>query len=43
MTPADAVFTAFAAAIAAFYANPKLTRSEILAVRLWQQEQEHER
>ena len=42
MTPADAVFAVFAAAIAAFYATPKLTRSQFLALKLWEQEQEHE-
>lgn len=43
MTPADGVFAAFAAAIAAFYASPKLTRKQSLALRLWQQEQQRER
>ena len=42
MTPADLVFGLFAAAIAAFYASPKLSRQEFLALRLWQQEQEHD-
>lgn len=43
ITPADAVFAAFAASIAAYYANPKLTRSQFLAVKLWQQEQDRKR
>jgi hypothetical protein len=43
MTPADAVFAIFAAAIAAFYASPKLTRSQFLAVKLWRKEEERER
>lgn len=42
MTPADAVFTIFAAAIAAFYANQKLTREQFFALKLWQREQERE-
>lgn len=42
ITPADLVFAIFAAAIAAFYANPKLSRDEFLALKLWQQEQENE-
>lgn len=42
MTPADAVFAIFSAAIAAFYANRKLTREEFFALKLWQREQERE-
>lgn len=39
MTPADVVYALFAAAIAAFYANRRLSRSEFLALRKWQQRQ----
>jgi hypothetical protein len=35
MTPADLVFALFAAGIAAFYANRRLTRAEYLALRTW--------
>jgi hypothetical protein len=35
LTPADTVFALFAAAIAAFYANRRLTRTEVLALRNW--------
>lgn len=37
MTPADAVYALFAAAIAAFYANRRLSRTEYLALRTWEQ------
>jgi len=37
---ADVFFALVAAAIAAFYANRRLTRSEYRAVRLWSEEQE---
>lgn len=40
MTPADALFALFAAAIAAFYASRKLTRAQFFALKLWQQERE---
>jgi hypothetical protein len=42
ITPADVIFAGFGAAIAAFYAHPKLTRNQFLALKLWQQEQEDE-
>ena len=42
MIPADAVFALFAAAIAAFYANPRLTREQFFALKLWEQEQDRE-
>jgi hypothetical protein len=42
ITPADAVFALFAAAIAAFYANPRLTREQFFALKLWEQEQDRE-
>ena len=35
MTPADLVFAFFAAALAAFYANRRLTRAQYLAIRTW--------
>ena len=35
MTPADLVFAFFAAGLAAFYANRRLTRAQYLAVRTW--------
>ena len=38
MTPADAVFAMFAAAIAAFYANRRLSRAEYLALRRWEEQ-----
>ena len=38
MTPADGVYALFAAAIAAFYANRRLSRAEFLALRKWQQQ-----
>ena len=37
---ADAFYAAMAAALAAFYANRRLTRSEYQALRLWREEQE---
>lgn len=36
MTPADAVYAVFAAAVAAFYANRRLTRAEYLALRKYE-------
>lgn len=36
MSSADVVFALFGAAIAAFYANRRLTRAEFLALRKWQ-------
>ena len=38
MTAADFVFAAFAAGIAAFYANRTLNRRQYQAIRIWQQE-----
>ncbi|MCH7820452.1 MAG: hypothetical protein IIA07_00425 [Proteobacteria bacterium] len=40
LTPADAVFALFAAAIAASYANRRLSRAEFLALRKWEKQQE---
>ncbi len=37
MTPADLVFGLFAAGLAAFYANRRLTRTQYLAVRTWEE------
>ncbi len=37
MTPADLVIALFAAGIAAFYANRRLTRPEYLALRTWEE------
>ncbi|MDJ0758380.1 MAG: hypothetical protein QNJ19_03235 [Woeseiaceae bacterium] len=37
LTPADAIFAAFASAIAAFYSMRRLTRRQYLALRLWRQ------
>ncbi|MGI9270793.1 MAG: hypothetical protein ACR2QT_03395 [Woeseiaceae bacterium] len=37
MTPADLVLALFAAGIAAFYANRRLTRAQNLALRTWEQ------
>ena len=37
MTPVDAVYALFGAAVAAFYANRRLDRSQYLALRTWQQ------
>lgn len=39
MTPADAVYTMFTSAIAAFYSLRRLSRRQYLALRLWRQEQ----
>jgi hypothetical protein len=36
---ADVIYALFGAAIAAFYAKRRLTRTEYLALRIWQQEQ----
>ena len=41
MSVADAFFALLAAALAAFYANRKLSRSQYRALRLWQEEQEN--
>ena len=35
MTPADLIFAMFAAGLAAFYANRRLTRAQYLALRKW--------
>jgi len=43
VAPADVVYGLFAAAIAAFYANRRLSRAEFLALRKRQQEQESDR
>jgi len=40
LTPADAIFALFAAAIAASYANRRLTRVEFIALRKWGKEQD---
>jgi len=37
MTPADLVFGLFAAGLAAFYANRRLSRAQYLAVRNWEE------
>lgn len=37
MTPADLVLALFAAGIAAFYANRRLTREQNLALRVWEE------
>ena len=42
LTIADGFFAALAAALAAFLANRRLTRSEYLALRLWREEQTHD-
>lgn len=39
MTPADLVYALFAAGLAAFYANRRLTRAEYLALRRWREKQ----
>ena len=39
LTAADAFYAAVAAALAAFYANRRLTRSEYQALRMWREEQ----
>jgi len=36
MTPADLIFALVSAAVAAFYANRRLTRAEYLALRTWE-------
>jgi hypothetical protein len=38
MTAADFVFALFAAGLAAFYANRRLTRRQYQAIRIWQEE-----
>jgi len=43
VSSADVVFGLFGAAIAAFYANRRLSRAEFLALRKWQQAQESDR
>ena len=43
MSPADAIFAMFAAAIAAFYANRRLTRTQFFALKVWQREQDRGR
>jgi hypothetical protein len=43
ISAADIVFGLFAAAIAAFYANRRLSRSEYSALRKWQEGHEHAR
>jgi hypothetical protein len=35
--PADMVFALFAAGLAAFYANRRLTRAQYLAIRTWEE------
>jgi hypothetical protein len=42
LTFADAFYAAVAAALAAFYANRRLSRSEYQALRLWREEQEND-
>lgn len=42
LTIADVFFAAVAAALAAFLANRRLTRTEYLALRLWRGEQQHD-
>jgi hypothetical protein len=42
VSAADIVFALFAAAIAAFYANRRLSRGEYSALRQWQEGQDHE-
>jgi len=37
MTPADLIFALVSAAVAAFYANRRLTRAEYLALRTWEE------
>lgn len=37
MMPADMVFALFAAGLAAFYANRRLTRAQYLAIRTWEE------
>jgi len=40
ISPSDIVYALFGAAIAAFYANRRLNRSDFLALRKWEQRQE---
>jgi len=40
MTPADAAYALIGAAIAAFYANRRLSRAEFLALRKWEDERD---
>ena len=42
LTIADIFFAAVAAALAAFLANRRLTRTEYLALRLWREEQKYD-
>jgi len=42
LTIADVFFAAVAAALAAFLANRRLTRTEYLGLRLWREEQQHD-
>ena len=42
LTIADAIFALTAAALAAFYANRRLTRQQYHALRLWREEQLHD-
>lgn len=42
LTIADGFFAVMAAALAAFYANRRLSRSEYMALRLWLAEQQHD-
>lgn len=39
LSVADAFFAVFAAALAAFYANRRLTRNQYMALRLWREQQ----
>jgi len=43
LTSADVIFAFVAAAVAAFFANRRLTRAEFLAVRKWQESNENVR
>ena len=42
MTAADWIFAAFAAGIAAWYANRRLNRREFQALQIWREEQDHD-
>lgn len=42
LTVADGFFAAIAAALAAFYSNRRLSRSEYMALRLWGEEQQRD-
>jgi hypothetical protein len=42
LTIADGFFAVFAASLAAFYANRRLSRSQYLALRLWKEEEQRE-